>query len=140
MAKDNEVSLKGLDTFSKQFLLSGTQNAQKGEPEYITVGEGQKVSPAALKHYDEERAKAFMLRAGSFTEDLIAFIVEQKKMRDLDDVSAIFGIALANINLRNAYGNPQGDAAKTTPEERENLLAEFDAICMGAQEYYDANT
>jgi hypothetical protein len=140
MAKDSDISLKGLDNFSKQFLLSGNDGSKKGETEYITVGEGQRISAEALKHYDEARAKSFMQRAGSFTEDLIAFIVEQKNMRDLDDVATIFGLALANINLRNAYGKPRGAKEKTTPEEQEARWAEFDAVCMGAQEYYDANT
>lgn len=137
MTRDKDISLKGLDNFSKQFLLSS--GPEKGDPEYITVSKGQTISAEALKHYDEARTRSFMLRAGSFAEDLMAFIVEQKNMRELDDVSTIFALALANINLRDAYGKPPGDR-KITPEEQEARLAEFDSVCMGAQEYFDANT
>ena len=139
MAKSSTISLKGLDNFSKQFLLGNGQNARKGDAEYITVSEGQKLPPAALKHYDAELTRDFIKRAGSFTEDLVAFIVEQKRMRDLDDTSVIFALALANINLRNSYGNPRIAGAPVSAADTEKLLNEFDTICVGAQEYYDAN-
>jgi hypothetical protein len=85
--------------------------------------------------------RAFIERAGSFAEDLVAFIIEQKRLRNLSDIETVFGLALANINLRNAYGSPQGkeSARDFTPEKRAALLEEFDDVCAGAQDYYDAN-
>jgi hypothetical protein len=136
MPNPPDISLKGLDTFSKKFLLQGTDGTT--EQEYIHVSPGQKVSDEALKRYHEERQRDFIKRAGSFTEDLVAFIVEQKKLRQLGDTETVFAIALANINLRNTYGSPQ-DESDFTPEKRERLLDEFDEICAGAQDYYDAN-
>lgn len=136
MPKKEDISLKGLDQFSRKFLL---QNAPPGEEEYIHVSPGQKANPEALKKYEDERMRDFIRRAGSFTEDLVAFVVEQKRLRNLSDVETVFGLALANINLRNAYGSPQGEEHFTV-EKRTALLEEFDEICAGAQDYYDANT
>ncbi len=135
MPKPSDISLKGLDQFSRRFLL---RNAPPGETEYIHVSPGQKAAPEAVKKYEQERQRDFIHRAGSFTEDLVAFVVEQKKLRNLSDMETVFGLALANINLRNAYGSQQGDEA-FTPEKRDALLEEFDEICAGAQDYYDAN-
>jgi hypothetical protein len=129
-----DISLKGLDTFSKRFLFSNEEE----EKEYIHVAPGQQLSAAALKRYAEERQREFIQRSGTFAEDLLAFIVEQKRMRQLKDTETVFALALANINLRNSYGSPQNEAPYTL-EKRTALLAEFDEICAGAQDYYDAN-
>jgi hypothetical protein len=134
MAKQ-DISIKGLDTFSRQFLSAG------GEAEYVSVAKGQQIKPEALKKYQQQRETEFITRAGSFCEDLIAFVVEQKKLRELSDIETVFGIALATIQLRIAYGQPQNaEEAKTmTPEKKAALLEEFDSICIGAQDFYDAN-
>lgn len=131
----DDISLKGLDNFSKKFLLQGDDTAEK---EYIHVAPGQKVSDEHLKRYHDERQRDFIRRAGAFAEDLVAFIVEQKKLRQLGDTETVFALALCNINLRNAYGSPQNEK-DFTPEKRASLLDEFDEICAGAQDYYDAN-
>lgn len=135
---NKEISLKGLDSFSKAFLNKTTP--QDGNTEYVSIGKGQQLKPEVIAKYEETRTQDFIRRAGSFTEDLVAFVLEQKKMRTLSDVDVIFGLALANINLRESYGTAQGNEKPFTESERERLLSEFDAICGGAQEYYDANT
>lgn len=141
MANDpnNDISLKGLDTFSKQFLL-GNAGPKEGEAEYISVAKGQQLKPEVVKRYQEERMSDFVKRSCSFTEDLVAFFIEQKKMRSLSDIEAVFGLALATINLRNTYGSAQGGEKPFTEEQAKAMLDEFDAICGGAQDYYDANT
>lgn len=136
---ENDVSTKGLDEFSHQFLLSIDDADQDGNEECVKVQDGQQISSEALKKYQERRKEEFIERAGAFTEDLIGFILEQKHMRGLSDVETIFGLALANINLRQAYGSRQGEEPDPTPERREELLQEFDAICYGAQQFWDAN-
>lgn len=139
MGKEPDVSIKGLDTFSKQFLL-GEAGPKEGEAEYISVAKGQQLKPEVVKRYHEERLFDFMKRCGLFTEDLVAFFVEQKKLRSLSDIEAVFGLALATINLRNTYGSAQGEEKQFTPEQSKTMLDEFDAICSGAQDYYDANS
>lgn len=131
------ADIKGLDEFSKKFL--GGQRPEEGAEEVLVVGKGQKVSDAALAAYYKECQANFIARAGSFTEDLVAFVVEQRKMRNLTDHETIFGLALANINLRAAWGNPQGKEGKLTAAERDKLLEQFDEVCYGAQSYWDAN-
>lgn len=127
---DSDISVKGLDDFAKQFL-SGAQASP--DEEHIYVAGGQKASEAALAKYFEERKTDFIKRAGSFTEDLMAFFIEQKKMRELSDRESIFALALASIQLRHAYGYAE-DTNKTA-----ELLEEFDAVCWGAQQFWDAN-
>lgn len=133
---DQEISVKGLEEFGRKYLMTN-----EDKEEYITVSGGQKASEEALQRYAEARKIDFISRAGSFTEDLVAFIIEQKKMRELSDREAVFAIALTNINLRHAYGSPQAGEKKedVTPERREELLKEFDEICWGAQQFWDAN-
>ncbi len=131
MADTADISTKGLDEFSAKFL-----NPEPGE--HLIVQQGQQLSEDALKQYQEERTKAFISRAASFTDDLVAFIVQQKKLRSLTDVETVFGIALANINLRNAYGSPQGKE-KLTAHKQQTLLEEFDEVCWSAQQYWDAH-
>ena len=128
------VSIKGLDGFSSKFL-----GIDKTKPEeYLLVKQGQKASDEAIKKYQDERTSDFIQRAASFTEDLVGFIVQQKKLRGLSDVEAVFGIALANINLRHAYGSEQGKE-KLSSKQKEDLLSEFDEVCWGAQQYWDAH-
>ncbi len=136
MPKPEDISIKGLDKFSRRFLL---QSSPPGEQEFISVAPGQKASPTAIKRYEEERMRDFIHRAGSFTEDLIAFVVEQKQLRNLSDVETVFGLALATINLRNAYGSKQGEE-EISDAKRESYLAEFDEVCVGAQEFFDENS
>lgn len=131
-----DVSLKGLDEFSKQFLF---HKGNVDPDEYITVQSGQTASDEAMANYQKERAEDFIKRAGSFTEDLVAFIIEQKKLRGLSDIETIFGIALANINLRVNYASQQASDPTLTPTQKKDLLEEFDSICWGAQQFYDAN-
>jgi len=139
MSKKDDISLKGLNAFSKQFLLQNT-GPNSGDTEYIAVSPGQQIKPEVLERYQKERLESFVQRSCSFTEDLVAFFIEQRKLRELSDVEAIFGLALATINLRNTYGTAQGSEKPFTPEQAEEHLKEFDAICSGAQDYYDANT
>jgi len=136
MPKQNDISIKGLDSFSRKFLL---QSSPPGEQEYISVAPGQKASPEAVRRYEEERMRDFIQRAGSFTEDLVAFVVEQKQLRSLSNIETVFAVALATINLRNAYGSEQ-DEQPMTPEKRDAYLEEFDDICVGAQAFFDANS
>jgi hypothetical protein len=128
--KQEEISLKGLDSFSKSFLLNG-DSTKKAE---VKVASGQKLSPDGLKKYEDELKRDFIRRAGGFSEDLVAFIMEQKQKRDLSPIETVFAVALSTINMREAYG---GDAKS---EDREARLSEFDSACYGAQEYYDANS
>jgi hypothetical protein len=131
-----EISVKGLDEFSRKYL---TRDSRPTEEEYITVTGGQKASNEAINHYYEERKLDFIKRAGAFTEDLVAFIIEQKKMRELSDRETVFAIALTNINLRHAYGSPQAGEKEVPVERQQELLNEFDEVCWGAQQFWDAN-
>ena len=131
-----DISTKGLDDFSVKFL-GGTD--KPSETEYINVKPGQKITDERLQAYYKSKSADFIRRAGSFTEDLIGFLYEQREKRGLSAVEAIFGIALANINLRESYArSPEGEAA-LTDKERQALYDQFDEICGGAQDYYDAN-
>lgn len=134
---ESDISLKGLDDFSKKFLDGGSPS--DSSEELVKVTRGQKLSDAAIQQYQEQRKVDFIKRAGSFTEDLVAFIVEQKRLRELSDSEVIFGLALANINLRHAYGSPQGKEKTLSEDERQKLLDTFDEVCWGAQQYWDAN-
>lgn len=139
MAKNDAVSLKGLDSFSRQFL-NNSPTLKETDAEYIKVTEGQTLNPEAVKRYEEVRTRDFIIRAASFTDDLVGFVIQQRKFRSLSDIEVIFGLALANINLRNAYGNPPNQGMEITQEQRDALLSQFDEVCVCAQEYYDANT
>lgn len=139
MAKDENVSLKGLDSFSKQFL-NNSQTLREDDAEYIKVTEGQTLNAEAVKRYEDVRTRDFIKRAASFTDDLVGFVIQQRKFRSLSDIEVIFGLALANINLRNAYGNPPNQGTDITQAQRDALLSQFDDVCVCAQEYYDANT
>jgi hypothetical protein len=132
---DKSVSLKGLDDFSRKFLTGSNPT----EEEKIKVSKGSKLSDAAMNQYQDSRKGDFVKRAGSFTEDMVAFVVEQRKLRDLSDYETIFGLALMSINFRHAYGSPQGTEKGLSAEERQKLLDTFDEICWGAQQYWDAN-
>jgi hypothetical protein len=140
---DPQISLKGLDDFSRKFLTGDSRPEHEGD-EFIATAPtktgGSSVSEAALKRYYEQRKVDFIRRAGLFTEDLIAFIVEQKRMRNLSDEETVFSVALANINLRNAYGSPQGNEKQLSKEQAAALLDRFDELCWGAQQYFDANS
>lgn len=138
MANPNDdISLKGLDNFSKSFLASGVT---PGETEYIKVGQGQTISDDALARYAEERKKEFIRRAGNFTEDLIAFFAQQQKIRNLTHYEAAFALALTTIQLRNSYaGRNVKLGQKPTEELTAANLEEFDNICAYAQEFFDAN-
>lgn len=133
---DPAVSTKGLDDLGKKFLF-GESPADKDE--YI-MHQGQNATTEAIEKYEKERLEEFQKRAGHFTEDLVAFIMEQRSVRGLSDIETIFGLALTNINLRHAYGSPQGSEAKLDEEEQTILLAKFDGICWSAQQYWDAHT
>lgn len=137
MAKKDEISIKGLDSLSKAFLASDPASK---DVEYVAVQKGQQLKPEHLQRYEDEKKKEFIQRSGRFTEDLVAFIVQQRRARELSDTEAIFGIALANINLRDSFGMPQEGEKTPTEQERTRLFDQFDAICFAAQEYYDANT
>lgn len=133
---DTPVSTKGLDEFGKKYLF-GESPADKDE--YI-MHQGQSATTEAVERYEKERLEEFQKRAGHFTEDLIAFIMEQRSVRGLSDLETIFGLALTNINLRHAYGSPQGEEKEIDEEEQTILLAKFDGVCWSAQQYWDAHT
>jgi len=142
-AIEPQVSVKGLDDFSRKFLTGATRPEKEGEeflhvPD-ITKQAGSTAPNAALDAYHKQRKVDFIRSAGMFTEDLIAFIVEQRRARNLSDEETVFSVALASINLRNAYGSPQGAEKKLTTEQCAALLERFDEICWGAQQYYNAN-
>lgn len=133
-----DFSTKGLDEFSQKFLI-GKETA----PEDIKTAPGQKASEDTLKNYAKHRMLEFVKKAAPFTDDFVAFFLEQRKIRDLTDEEAIFALALANINLREAYGNPQNEDEEeheSTTEHRTARLGYFDGVCYGAQQYYEANT
>ena len=136
MAKDADISTKGLDEFAIKFL-SGKKSLNPDDP--VVVTKGQKLSDAAVRQYEEHKKSDFIQRAGKFTEDLIGFIIEQKQMRNLSDPETIFGLALMSINMRNAYGSTQKGEKPLTAEEKQAMLDMFDDICWGAQQYWDAN-
>lgn len=129
--------IKGLDDFSKKFLLGNTPVPETK----LNVSPGWKATPEILQKYSEERQADFVARAGAFTEDLLGFFRQQKALRDLSDIEGIFAAALFTINLRENYGLPQNaEEAKTfTPEKKEEHLHAFDGAAYGAQQYYDAN-
>lgn len=101
---------------------------------------GTKASSAALAKYEKKRQEDFIKRAGAFTEDLVAYIIDERKRRDLSDHETIFALALANINLRNDYGNPPPTTeASRKDAKKTELLNEFDEFCYQAQQYWDSN-
>jgi len=129
--------VKGLDEFGKKFLIGEEQI-----PDTIQTAPGQKASEQSIEKYAEFRKQEFIKKAAPFAEDLVAFFVDQRTGRGLNDEEAIFALALANINLREAYGNPQSESEEkhaNTAEDRAKRLGYFDGICYGAQQYYDAN-
>lgn len=136
MSEENDLSVKGLDDFSRQFLASNTAPT---EEEYVNVTGGQEASKEAIAKYHDERKTEFIKRAGNFTEDLVAFIVEQKKMRGLSAKEVVFAVALTNINLRSHYGRSTAEDASPTEKTSEEYLKEFDTICWAAQQFWDAN-
>lgn len=119
-----------LDERARQFLGN--------EPVKQVPGQ---TSEHASQRIADYRAKEFINLSGTFYEDLLGFFLDQKKKQNyLDDV-AVGAIALLTINLRESYGKPQNsdEAATWTAEKREARLAEFDAICVAMQNYYDEN-
>lgn len=102
---------------------------------------GAQVSKEAETRIGEFRKKEFLDRAGSFTEELVAFFVQQRKKHDFLDDECVAAVALFTINLRESYGTPQNDDERKdwTPEKREEKLGVFDLICEQMQDYYDEN-
>lgn len=94
-----------------------------------------KASAEAIARYEAQRNDEFIKRAGAFTEDLVAYIIDERKRRDLSDHETVFALALANINLRSDYGTP-----KPGEDNKDALLDEFDQLCYQAQQYWDSNT
>ena len=132
-----EISVKGLDEFGAKFLTSA--DTTNGEI-HVTQGADAPTEKMLAAYLDQQK-QDFIQRTGSFTEDIIAFIVEQKGMRALDDKSVVFAIALANINLRNSFCAPQnkGEEKNFTPTRKNELGETWDEICYAAQNYYDEN-
>lgn len=119
--------LTGLDDFGKRYLLN---NASEQE---VVVSEKGVDSEKIKERYLRKAQEDFINRAGSFTEDLIGFILDQKKKRNLTDRESIFGLALANINLRSSY-------CELEENKKQELETEWDEICWAAQCYYNDNT
>lgn len=132
MAKPN---LDGLDTFGRKYLGTAADTE-------ILVSEGGPTEAAKLQAaYARQATEDFVQRAGSFTEDLVGFVVEQKKIRQLDDKAVVFGLALANINLRNSFCSPQNSDEQKgfDGKQKKQLETEWDEICWAAQCYFDKN-
>lgn len=136
---DKKQAVSGLDTFSQKYLFGS--DATDGKEILVADGDAQK-SEKVKEIYLQRAKEEFIQRAGSFTEDLIGFIVDQKKRRNLDDKTVVFGLALANINLRNSFCSPQnGEEEKEFNGKRKQTLeTEWDEICWAAQCYFDENT
>lgn len=137
MAENDELSTKGLDVYAENFLQRKTEGAEE-----ITITKGQDLSEERIRNFQEQQKRDFIKRAGTFTEDLIGYIIEQKQIRNVDDRVVIFSLALANINLRASFCNPQNEeeVEKWTPEKTKNAGKEWDTICWAAQAYFDENT
>lgn len=133
----DDISTKGLDGFAKNFLIGDSD----ADSEYIVAAKGQQASEEALARYMETRKEEFVRRAGQFTEDMVAHFVEQKKMLNLTDVEALFAVALFTINLRNSFTSPQTEEEEKnfTLEHKKKLEKQFDEICWGAQQFWEAN-
>lgn len=133
----DHIPTEGLDGFAKDFLFSGDEEIA------IVDGSDEKKKNEQLATWVDYRMKEFIERAGSLTEDTMAYYTEIMHKRGYDNTEGIFALALLTINLRNSYGfeprtseeNEQG-VTKETADER---LAEFDKICYYAQRYYDEN-
>ncbi len=129
----DKPKLDALDSFSRKYLMGADKD--------ILIEKGNANSDKIQEAYFKQAKEDFINRAGSFTEDLIGFLVEQKKKRDLDDKTVIFSLALANINLHNSYCAPQnsGEQKAFTAEQKQALSKEWDEICWAAQCYYNEN-
>lgn len=130
----DKPKLDTLDAFSRKYLM-GTVDKDI----LITGGNANpdKVQEAFYKQVKED----FINRAGSLTEDLIGFIIEQKKKRDLDDKTVVFSLALANINLHTSFCAPQNSEEEKTfgAKQKQALSTEWEEICWAAQCYYNEN-
>lgn len=134
---DKETALKGLDEYAKRFLIPSEDGPSDIK---IDVGdmEGAK---KRLAIYVERQKEDFIQRAGNFTQDLVGFIVEQQRMRELDDRTVVFSLALANINLRHSYCDAQNkeEEVKFDSRKKKELGKEWDSICWAAQSYFNEN-
>ena len=132
-------SIRTLDDFGRKYLLK--EGATDSDIKAYAPTEGAKGTTQITEKQAKLIQDEFIQRAGSFTEDLIGFIVDQKRLRDLDDKSVVFAIALANINLRNSFCSPQNSIEQKEFDETsgKKLSAEWDEICWAAQCYYNEN-
>jgi hypothetical protein len=133
----DKPNLEGLDAFSRKYLSSTSADTE------VLVSKGGPVEADKMQAaYAKQAKEDFIKRAGAFTEDLVAFIVDQKKLRNLDDKAVVFGLALANINLRNSFCSPQNreEQKEFDSKQKQQLETEWDEICWAAQCYYDKNT
>ena len=137
MSDDNELSTRGLDEYANRFLRSNDSET----PEDIKVTKGREANEEMMTAYVKQQKADFIRRTGRFTDDLVGFIVEQKSMRSLDDKDIIFGLALANINLRYSHCRPQNEEEEKTftAERGRELNKEWESLCWAAQCYFDEN-
>jgi ribonucleotide reductase beta subunit family protein with ferritin-like domain len=130
----DKPNLTSLDSFGRKYLMGA-------EDKDILIEKGN-ANPDKVQEIFYQRAKEdFINRAGSFTEDLVGFIIEQKQKRALDDKSVIFSLALASINLHTSFCAPQNTEEQKSfnPDQKQALSKEWDEICYAAQCYYDEN-
>jgi len=130
----DKLKLDSLDAFSRKHLMGVVDKD-------IHIEKGTNNSDKVQEVFYQQVNEDFINRAGSFTEDLIGFIIEQKKKRDCDDKTVIFSLALANINLHNSFCAPQNTAEEKafSVEQKQALSKEWDEICWAAQCYYNEN-
>lgn len=129
---------KGLDSLAKDFLFN-----KEGDEHALLSDDGQDRKGKQLEKWVEYRITEFIERAGSLTEDTMAYYTDLIHKRGLDNVEGIFALALMTINLRNAYGyepRSKEESQDGIPDKvAQERLQEFDKICYYAQKYYDEN-
>jgi hypothetical protein len=131
--------IKGMSEYSRRFL----EKAEDEGTSDIKISEGDAaLSKKRQEEFSRIQAAEFIKKSGAFTEDLVAFIVDQKEKRGLEDRMVVFSLALANINLRHSYCAPQNASEQKAhnPERNKELAKEWDEICWSAQCYFNENT
>lgn len=119
-----------LDPRAQRFLGEGKR----------TIVENQKSTTASARIL-AYRNREYLEKTGRIAEELLAFLLEQRRDKDWLDDEVIGGVALFTINLRESFGSPQHatDDARWTPEFRDEQLQIFDTICEEMQVHFDRN-
>jgi len=119
-----------LDPRADKFLGEGQRTIRENQ-------KSEKASDRILAYRNRE----YVETTGRIAEELLAFLLEQRKRKDWLDDEVIGGVALFTINLRESFGSPQHstDDKRWSPKYQAEQLAIFDTICEEMQRHFDRN-